>query len=90
MGVLKSVNGKIVGILTVNLWKVFWNDKQYFFPHASRYIFSVLTTDGVTEIEWITTHDIPHQRHLGMGVNGTAYNLTEYTYFRRYHILKDL
>jgi hypothetical protein len=47
----------------VNLWKVFWNDKQYFFPpiHAKFLVFSRAT---VTEMEWITTHDITHQHPL--------------------------
>jgi hypothetical protein len=39
----------------VNLWKVSWNDKQYFFPtlHGKFLVFLLLT-----EIKWITTHDV--------------------------------
>ena len=42
---------------------MFWNDKQYFFPHvhAKFLVFSRLT---VTEIKWITTHNFPHQHPL--------------------------
>jgi hypothetical protein len=74
-GVWKSVNSKNVGIFTVNLWKVFWNDKQYFFLtlHGKFLVLSRLT---VTEIEWITTHDIPpSEQRLFVGKFETSFLL---------------
>jgi hypothetical protein len=53
----KSVNSKKIGILTVKFW--YFNSKS-----LKSVLFSVFTTVAVTEIEWITTHDMPHEHPL--------------------------